>query len=67
MTTPTIADVGHRTKEPSLMEIDGFRGRLISAGQPTTTSPVVVGVGFSRTPLYSTTTEAFLLSMAHAD
>ena len=31
MTTPTPAEVGHRTKEPTVVEIDGFRGRLISA------------------------------------
>ena len=31
MTTPTLAEVGHRSKEPTGVEIDGFRGRLISA------------------------------------
>jgi hypothetical protein len=32
MTTPTTATVGHGNKAPTLGEIDGFRGRLISAG-----------------------------------
>ena len=32
MTTPTLMEVGHRSKEPTVVEIDGFRGRLISAG-----------------------------------
>ena len=31
MTTPTPAEVGHGSKEPTVVEIDGFRGRLISA------------------------------------
>jgi hypothetical protein len=31
MTTPTPAEVGHGIKEPTVVEIDGFRGRLISA------------------------------------
>ena len=31
MTTPTLAEVGHGSKEPTVVEIDGFRGRLISA------------------------------------
>src|SRR5262245_17223910 len=31
MTTPTPAEVGHGIKEPSVVEIDRFRGRLISA------------------------------------
>lgn len=31
MTTPTTAESGHRSKQPTLVEIDGFRGRLISA------------------------------------
>ena len=31
MTTPTTAEVGHRTKDPTVVEIDGFRGRVISA------------------------------------
>jgi len=31
MTTPTTAEVGHGSKEPTVVEIDGFRGRLISA------------------------------------
>ena len=31
MTTATTAPVGHRRKEPTVVEIDGFRGRLISA------------------------------------
>jgi hypothetical protein len=31
MTTPTIAEVGHGSKEPTVVEIAGFRGRLISA------------------------------------
>src|SRR5262249_61579049 len=30
MTTPTTAEVGHGSK-PTVVEIDGFRGRLISA------------------------------------
>ena len=30
MTIPTIAEVGHGTREPGVVEIDGFRGRLIS-------------------------------------
>src|SRR5262245_61905262 len=30
MTTPTTAEVRHRSKEPTVVEIDGFRGRLIS-------------------------------------
>ena len=32
MTTSTTAEVGHRGKKPTVVEIDGFRGRLISAG-----------------------------------
>src|SRR6266511_4314008 len=31
MTIPTPAEVGHGSKEPTVVEIDGFRGRLISA------------------------------------
>ena len=31
MTTPTTAEVGHRSTEPTVAGIDGFRGRLISA------------------------------------
>jgi hypothetical protein len=31
MTTPTTAEVGHGSKVPTVAEIDGFRGRLISA------------------------------------
>jgi FAD/FMN-containing dehydrogenase len=31
MTTPTTAELCHRSKQPILVEIDGFRGRLISA------------------------------------
>src|SRR5262249_18959906 len=31
MTTPTPAEAGHGSKEPTVVEIDGFRGRLISA------------------------------------
>ena len=31
MTTPTPAEVGHGIKEPTVVEIDGFRGQLISA------------------------------------
>ena len=31
MTTPTPAQVGHRSKGPTLARIDGFRGQLISA------------------------------------
>ena len=31
MTTPTTADVGYGTREPTVAKIDGFRGRLISA------------------------------------
>jgi hypothetical protein len=31
MTTPTIAEVSHSSKKPTVVEIDGFRGRLISA------------------------------------
>src|SRR5499426_1954110 len=31
MTTPTTAEVRHASKEPTVVEIDGFRGRLISA------------------------------------
>ena len=31
MTTPTTAEVRHGSKEPTVVEIDGFRGRLISA------------------------------------
>ena len=30
MPTPTTAEVGHGNKEPTVVEIDGFRGRLIS-------------------------------------
>ena len=30
MTTTTTAQVGHASKEPTVVEIDGFRGRLIS-------------------------------------
>jgi hypothetical protein len=28
MTTPTTADVGHGSMEPTVVQIDGFRGRL---------------------------------------
>ena len=31
MTTPTPAEVRHGIKEPIVVQIDGFRGRLISA------------------------------------
>ena len=31
MTTSTTAEVGHGSQEPTVVEIDGFRGRLISA------------------------------------
>jgi len=31
MTTPTTAEVAHPSKEPTVVEIDGFRGELISA------------------------------------
>src|SRR4029450_10000325 len=31
MTTRTAAEVGHGSKEPTVFELDGFRGRLISA------------------------------------
>ena len=31
MMTPTIAEVSHGSKAPTVAEIDGFRGRLISA------------------------------------
>src|SRR3989337_2319842 len=31
MTTPTTAEVGHGSKERTVVEIDGFRGGLISA------------------------------------
>jgi FAD/FMN-containing dehydrogenase len=31
MTTATTAEVGHASKEPTVVEIGGFRGRLISA------------------------------------
>jgi hypothetical protein len=30
MTAPTIAEVGHASKGPTVVAIDGFRGRLIS-------------------------------------
>jgi len=33
MTTRTTADVGHRSKQPTVAQIDGFRGRLIGADQ----------------------------------
>jgi FAD/FMN-containing dehydrogenase len=32
MTTPTTAEVRHKSKAPTVVEIDGFRGRLIGAG-----------------------------------
>src|SRR6266511_867201 len=32
MTIPTPAEVGHGSKEPTVVEIDGFRGGLIRAG-----------------------------------
>ena len=32
MTTPTTVDVGRGSHEPASVEIDGFRGRLMSAG-----------------------------------
>src|SRR5574341_1228578 len=32
MTIPTTAEVGRRSKQPAVAEIDGFRGCLISAG-----------------------------------
>jgi hypothetical protein len=28
MTTPTTADLDHGSREPTVVEIDGFRGRL---------------------------------------
>src|SRR5262245_13036651 len=31
MTTPTTPEVGHGRREPTVVEIDGFRGRLIRA------------------------------------
>jgi FAD/FMN-containing dehydrogenase len=31
MTTTTTAEVGRGSKEPAVVQIDGFRGRLISA------------------------------------
>lgn len=34
MTTATIANVAHANRKPTVMEIDGFRGRLISADHP---------------------------------
>src|SRR5512145_353368 len=33
MTTATTAEVGRGSKEPTVVEIDGFRGRLLSADQ----------------------------------
>src|SRR5262245_428042 len=30
MTTPTTAEVGHLSKGPAVVEVHGFRGRLIS-------------------------------------
>jgi hypothetical protein len=30
MTTPTTAEVGRGSKEPTIVEIDGFRGRVHS-------------------------------------
>ena len=41
MTTPTTAEVSHRSKAPTVVEIDGFRGRLISADTPTNIAPCV--------------------------
>ena len=38
MTTPTIAEVSRGSKEPTVVEISGFRGRLISADHADTTS-----------------------------
>src|SRR5262245_2840844 len=32
MTTPRTVEVRHESKKPTVVEIDGFRGRLISAG-----------------------------------
>ena len=32
MTTPTTAEVGHRSKDPTVVGIDGFRGRRNDAG-----------------------------------
>ena len=34
MVTPTTAEVSQRTRKPTVVEIDGFRGRLIGAGHP---------------------------------
>lgn len=34
MSTPMTAEVGRGNKEPTVVEIDGFRGRLISADHP---------------------------------
>jgi hypothetical protein len=34
MTTPTTVPVGHGSKQPTVVQIDGFRGRLISADHP---------------------------------
>jgi FAD/FMN-containing dehydrogenase len=34
MTTPTFADVGHGGSEPTVVKINGFRGRLINAYDP---------------------------------
>ena len=34
MTTATIAEVGHGSKNSTVVKIDGFRGRLISTDHP---------------------------------
>ena len=34
MTTSTTAEVGHASKDQTVVKIDGFRGRLISADWP---------------------------------
>ena len=31
MTTPTTAELSHRSKQPTVVELDRFRGRLISS------------------------------------
>jgi len=40
MTTPTTAEVGHGSKEPTVVEIDGFRGRLKRTAATTSAVPM---------------------------
>src|SRR4030095_16225928 len=45
MTVPTTAEVRNVSNEPTVVEIDGFRGRLLSAGQADYDIPPAVLTG----------------------